>query len=181
MNLTDGPRQNSRKISLKQAEAGVDRSREPNHSSRLRGRAVNAPPVEPNGANSYERLFSRGDEGSEDLAYLPDVTPDQEFSKFQSRLRKGKVRLCGGCGGVMNKTSRMMLSPMAAVFLILLGGALMGGYGLATNFYQTPWYIRFVLPALYYIGSIFLGIGTVFFFIREKIWYCRECKEINKR
>jgi uncharacterized membrane protein SirB2 len=75
----------------------------------------------------------------------------------------------------------MILSPLAGLLLLFTGSALMVLYGLSTNFYQTPWYARFLLPASYYIGSLFLGVGLLFFFIREKIWYCENCKELDKR
>jgi hypothetical protein len=61
------------------------------------------------------------------------------------------------------------------------GAALMTFYGLATNFYQIPWFMKFALPAGYYIGSIFIGVGILFFFIREKVWDCPRCKDMRKR
>ncbi len=75
----------------------------------------------------------------------------------------------------------MILSPFAGLLLLVFGAALMSGYGMATNFYQTPWFLKFVLPAIYYIGSIFVGVGLLFFFIREKVWKCKGCREIRKR
>jgi len=57
----------------------------------------------------------------------------------------------------------------------------MGLYGLATNFLQPPWFLKFALPAIYYIGSIFIGVGALFFFIRERIWLCRQCRDMAKR
>ena len=75
----------------------------------------------------------------------------------------------------------MILSPSAGLMLLALGATLMTGYGMATNFYQTPWFLKFALPAVYYIGSIFVGVGLLFFFIREKVWKCNDCKEIRKR
>ncbi len=136
-----------------------------------------------NAENGYDfdRLFPVGENDREDTPYSPGPAADKEFTRFQDRLRKGKVKLCSACGGVMNKSSRMILSSLAAILLIGLGASLMVGYGLATNFFQTPWYIRFALPASYYVGSIFIGVGILFFFIREKIWYCPKCKEIAKR
>ena len=92
-----------------------------------------------------------------------------------------KVKLCGVCGGVMRKSSRRILSAPAGVVIILLGLFLMAGYGFFTNFYQAPWFMRFALPALYYIGSIFIAVGIVFFFIRENVWRCVDCKEMLKR
>lgn len=81
----------------------------------------------------------------------------------------------------MRKSSRRVLSAPAGVVLILIGLLLMAGYGFFTNFYQAPWFLRFALPALYYIGSILMGIGVIFFFIRENIWRCADCKEMTKR
>lgn len=132
-----------------------------------------------NGAG-YARPFSPRDTSS-DIDYYTGVSADKEFTTFQDRLKKGKVKLCGGCGGVMAKSSRMILSPLAGAGLVGLGVLLMILYGLATNFYQTPWFMKFALPASYYIGSIFIGVGTLFFFIREKVWNCPRCKEMRKR
>lgn len=81
----------------------------------------------------------------------------------------------------MNKTSRSILSPLAGFVLVLLGMGLMTFYGVTTNFFQPPWFIKFALPASYYVGSIFIGVGILFFFIREKVWVCHRCKEIRKR
>jgi len=106
---------------------------------------------------------------------------DRDLHTFQDRLRMGKVKLCDVCGGVMVKSSRMILSALAGLALIVLGAILMGLYGFATNFYQPPWFVRFLLPAGYYVGSIMVGIGIIFFFIREKIWYCPKCSEIRRR
>jgi hypothetical protein len=93
----------------------------------------------------------------------------------------GKVKLCGSCGGVMAKSSRMVLSAPAGLGLIVLGALLMALHGFVINFYQPPWFLRYLLPAAYYVGSIMLGVGAIFFFIREKIWYCHRCGEIQKR
>ncbi len=81
----------------------------------------------------------------------------------------------------MRKSSRRVLSAPAGVVLILVGLLLMTAYGFFTNFYQAPWLMRFALPALYYIGSILIGFGFVFFFIWENIWRCVDCKEMAKR
>jgi len=137
----------------------------------------------PEGENGLEfaRPFSVRDGSPEDIGFYSSVPADKEFTTFQDRLRQGKVRLCSGCGGVMTKSSRMILSPLAGAGLVFLGALLMILYGLATNFYQTPWFMKFALPAAYYIGSIFIGVGTLFFFIREKIWNCPKCKEMRKR
>jgi len=107
--------------------------------------------------------------------------PDSDLNTFQDRLRMGKVKLCNGCGGVMAKSSRMILSAPAGLGLIALGALLMALHGLAINFYQPPWFLRYLLPAAYYVGSIMLGVGVIFLFIREKIWYCHRCSEIHKR
>jgi hypothetical protein len=129
----------------------------------------------------YGRPSPVRDEAVRDQADYRGPLEDKDFNRFQDRLRMGKVKLCDGCGGVMVKSSRMILSPLAGLVVILLGAALMTSYGLATNFYQTPWFIKFVLPAGYYVGSIFVGVGVLFFFIREKVWTCHICKEIRKR
>jgi TRAP-type C4-dicarboxylate transport system permease small subunit len=81
----------------------------------------------------------------------------------------------------MRKSSRRILSAPAGIILIILGSFLMGGYGFFTNFYQAPWFVRFALPAMYYIGSILIGVGLLFFFIRENVWRCVDCKEMTKR
>jgi len=107
--------------------------------------------------------------------------PDSDLNTFQDRLRMGKVKLCNSCGGVMAKSSRMILSAPAGLGLIALGAILMALHGLAINFYQPPWFLRYLLPAAYYVGSIMLGVGVIFLFIREKIWYCHRCSEIHKR
>ncbi len=106
---------------------------------------------------------------------------DRDLNTFQDRLRMGKVKLCNSCGEVMAKSSRMILSAPAGLGLIALGALLMAAHGFAINFYQPPWFLRYLLPAAYYVGSIMLGVGVIFFFIREKIWYCHRCSEIHKR
>ncbi len=106
---------------------------------------------------------------------------DNNLNTFQDRLRMGKVKLCNSCGGVMAKSSRMILSAPAGLGLIAVGALLMALHGFAINFYQPPWFLRYLLPAAYYVGSIMLGVGVIFFFIREKIWYCHRCGEIHKR
>ncbi len=136
---------------------------------------------EPENDYQYERPLPARDQGESDPGYYASPVPEKDFNRFQDRLRMGKVKLCDGCGGVMAKSSRMILSPLSGFVVIFLGVALMTLYGLATNFYQTPWFIKFALPASYYVGSIFLGVGILFFFIREKIWTCHRCKEIRKR
>jgi hypothetical protein len=130
----------------------------------------------------YGGLFAvRNGRSVEDDRYYSSMAGDDDFNRFQSRLRRGKVKLCAGCGGVMSKSSRRVLSAPWGVALVILGAVLMTAYGMVTNFYQPPWYVRFALPAAYYIGSIFVGVGILFFFIREKVWNCHKCKEIEKR
>jgi hypothetical protein len=131
----------------------------------------------------YGTPFAVRDEKVEEDLFMqgPATTTDKELAKFQDRLRRGKVKLCRSCGGVMARSSRRILSAFSGVLLLAIGGALMVLYGLATNFYQTPWYIKFALPAAYYIGSIFVGVGVLFFFIRERVWACPQCKNVDKR
>jgi len=108
-------------------------------------------------------------------------SPGRDAQMYRTRVNVGKVKLCGSCGSVMVRSTRMVLSPIAGVALILLGAGFMAAYGLATNFLHTPWYLKFGLPALYYVGSLFVGVGILFFFIREKVWKCYKCREIRKR
>jgi len=115
------------------------------------------------------------------MPYSSGPATDRDLTRFQDRLRKGKVRVCRACGGIMNKSSRMVLSAVGGILLVGLGAGLMVSYGLAKNFLQTPWYLQFALPASYYVGALFIGVGILFFFIRERIWYCPECKGIDKR
>lgn len=122
----------------------------------------------------------REDKAEEDI-FSKSHTSDKELARFQDRLRRGKVKLCKSCGGVMAKSSRRILSALSGSVLFGLGALLMVLYGLATNFYQTPWYVKFALPAAYYIGSIFLAVGVLFFFIRERVWTCPQCKNVDKR
>jgi hypothetical protein len=128
----------------------------------------------------YGKSYMTNDD-QEQIFHYTGVAGDEEFSRFRDRLRRGKVKMCESCGGVMSKTTRMILSPFCGLLLIALGVGLMVIYGLATNFYQPPWFIKFALPAGYYVGSIFIGVGILFFFIREKVWICDKCKEIRKR
>jgi hypothetical protein len=118
---------------------------------------------------------------AEDLTQFPSLGRDGEFTRFQTKLLKGKVKLCASCGGVMTRSSRMMLSPGSGLLVVVMGALLMTSYGLATNFFQPPWFIRFALPAAYYVGSIFVSVGILFFFVRERVWYCGKCKEMDKR
>ena len=131
--------------------------------------------------HSYGRPFPVRDQKTLDPANYWSAPADKDFNRFQDRLKMGKVKLCDGCGGVMGKSSRMILSPISGFVLVAFGVLLMTLYGFATNFYQPPWFLKFALPASYYLGSIFIGVGTLFFFIREKVWTCPRCKEIRKR
>jgi hypothetical protein len=106
---------------------------------------------------------------------------DQDYARFHERVRQGRVKFCSSCGGVMKKSSRRILSAPAGFALLILGSLLMFLYGLATNFYQVPWFATFALPAGYYIGSILVGVGILFFFIRERVWICPTCHEMSKR
>ncbi|MEW6352574.1 MAG: hypothetical protein AB1646_26300 [Thermodesulfobacteriota bacterium] len=127
-------------------------------------------------------LFSVEGESVDLFGYGSVPALDQEATnRFQTRLQKGKVKLCANCNEVMVKSSRMVLSPFAGIVLTLLGASFLVGYGFAVNFLQTPWYVKFSLPAMYYVGAIFIGVGILFFFIREKVWFCQGCKDVRKR
>jgi len=89
--------------------------------------------------------------------------------------------VCPYCTGTVSKSSRAILSIPSGIALLLLGTSLMIFYGYATNFSHFPWFVRFALPAAYYLGSIFLGVGILFFFIRERVWRCRDCGQYWKR
>lgn len=147
----------------------------------INGTTLSAPTNDSENNHPYGRPYPVRDQGSLDPANYRSAPPDKDFNRFQDRLRMGKVKLCDGCGGVMSKSSRMILSPLSGFVLVVFGAILMTMYGLATNFYQPPWFMKFALPAAYYLGSIFIGVGTLFFFIREKVWTCPRCKEIRKR
>lgn len=147
-------------------------------SLKRRNSSVAAPGTE--NAGGYARRFSVTADRLDDPS-SGGPSPSRDVHRFQTRVNVGKVKLCGSCGSVMVRSTRMVLSPMAGIALILLGAAFMAIYGVAANFYQTPWYLKFGLPALYYVGSLFVGIGILFFFIREKVWKCYKCREIRKR
>lgn len=115
-------------------------------------------------------ILRRKNNGGQEINALPDRTN-----------RNGRVKLCVACGGIMKKSSRTLLSVPAGIGLIVLGVIFMAIYGFATNFYHVPWFIKFALPAAYYIGSIFVAVGLLFFFIKEKTWKCERCGEIGKR
>ena len=74
-----------------------------------------------------------------------------------------------------------MLSGLCGFLLIVLGAGLMAAYGLAVNFIEIHWSVTFALPAVYYVGSLFIGVGILFFFIRERVWYCPNCQQVDKR
>lgn len=129
-----------------------------------------------------DRAFPAKDMNADSAARSRTALPDeQDYARFQERMRKGRVKFCSSCGGIMRKSSRRVLSAPAGVALVILGAILMVLYGLATNFYQVPWFTTFALPAAYYLGSIFMGVGILFFFIRERVWICPTCREMSKR
>jgi hypothetical protein len=142
----------------------------------LPGETFDSPP-----SARYQRYPSTAETSNDEVAYYPGVAKEREYAKFQDRVRQGKVKNCSSCGGVMTRSSRMILSGIAGLTLMVLGAVFLTVYGLATSFYQAPWFLKFLLPASYYLGSIFIGVGILFFFIREKVWYCSRCKEIAKR
>lgn len=150
-------------------------------SRRRGGDAVGASPRTSDRTAAYQRRLSAVEEnGIEDYGY-GDVGPDDDLARFQDRLIRGKIILCQSCGNVMTRSSRMVLSPLAGILLVILGAGLMSFYGLANNFYDVPWFLKFLLPASYYIGSIFVAVGVLFFFIRERVWRCQKCSLIAKR
>lgn len=113
--------------------------------------------------------------------YRRPVKNDDDFNKLQTQLAKGSAKLCHVCGGIMKKKTRRVLSWSYGLALMITGIFFMAFYGWATHFYQAPWIIKFSLPAVYYLGSIFVGVGILFFFIRENVWKCSDCREISKR
>lgn len=131
--------------------------------------------------NDTAYAFATPDETNNSVNYRRPVKNNQDFSKLQTQLVKGSAKLCHICGGVMKKKTRRILSWLHGAALAVIGILLMGFYGWATHFYQAPWVIKFALPAVYYIGSIFIGVGILFFFIRENVWKCIDCREISKR
>ena len=143
--------------------------------------ASNRPSKQSSQDYDFSRLFAVGEDVRDSAASRPVVAPGQDLGKYRDRVRAGRVKLCGSCGGIMKKSSRTVLSIPAGVSLIAIGVLLMAFYGYATNFYQVPWFVKFVLPASYYIGSIFMAFGVLFFFIRERVWKCERCEEMSKR
>ena len=92
-------------------------------------------------------LFSVEGESVDGFAYGPGPAFDDEASaRFQLRLQSGKVKICPTCGEVMSRATRMILSPVAGILLLILGLSVMAGYGLVINFVQTPWYLKFFCP-----------------------------------
>ncbi len=150
-------------------------------SLRRGGDANAASPMMSERNASPQRALSAVDEDGFDEYSFGVLAADDDLTRFQDRLMRGKILLCQSCGNVMTRSSRMVFSPLAAFLLILLGAALMFCYGLATIFYDVPWFLKFLLPASYYVGSIFIGAGVVFFFIRERVWRCQKCMVIVKR
>ncbi len=128
-----------------------------------------------------ENRLADTDNAITEVAHGGRRAPVESLDRFHDRVRRGKVKLCGLCGGVMTKGSRMILSPLASALLLVLGLVAMAGYGIASNFYQVPWFLKFMLPATYYIGSILIGFGVMFFFVRERVWKCHNCREISRR
>ncbi len=131
--------------------------------------------------NDPDYTFAAPDHSNNTLGYGRPVKNDDDFGKLQTQLAKGSAKLCHVCGGIMKKRTRRVLSLSYGLALMLTGFFLMTFYGWATHFYQAPWIIKFSLPAIYYIGSIFIGVGILFFFIRENVWKCADCREISKR
>jgi hypothetical protein len=142
-------------------------------------------------STSGPEVANKGRDFSQDyLAFADAKTNDSEAFIQENHKVRGANRnmttstadkVCVSCGGVMKRTSRQILSPATGVALIFLGLILMAFYGYATNFGQPPWYTKFALPAVYYIGSVFIAVGVLFFFIREKVWRCGRCSELLKR
>ncbi len=131
--------------------------------------------------NEPDYAFAAPDQTNNLSGYRRPVKNNEDFSKLQTQLAKGAAKLCHVCGGIMKKKTRRVLSFSYGIALIVSGLFLMAFYGWATHFYQAPWIIKFSLPAIYYIGSIFIGVGILFFFIRENVWKCADCREISKR
>ncbi len=131
--------------------------------------------------NDSAYAFAASDENNGSTSYRRPVKNDESLSRLQSQLAKGSARLCPVCGGVMKKRTRRVLSGLYSLALMISGVLLMVFYGWATHFYQAPWLLKFALPAIYYIGSICIGVGFLFFFVRENVWRCMDCHEISKR
>ena len=127
-----------------------------------------------------ENLFAITETNLDDYGYGRPEGPDS-VDRFHDRMRRGKVKICSECGSVMTKSSRMILSPVPSLLLVVLGTLHMIAYGFATKIYEVPWFLKFVLPSIYYIGSIFIAFGVMFFFFRERVWQCQNCREVNKR
>ncbi len=142
-------------------------------------------------STSGPEVANKGRDFSHDYMAFADAKANdseafvQENHKFRGANRNITTspadKVCGSCGGIMKKTSRQILSPAAGIALTFLGLTLMAFYGYATNFGQAPWYSKFALPAAYYIGSVFIAVGVMFFFIRERVWRCGRCSELSKR
>ncbi|MBI5569511.1 MAG: hypothetical protein HY914_06150 [Desulfomonile tiedjei] len=154
-------------------EPGMDRIRNTSLPS------TNAPrrPAAAQGIPNASAMTNGGPGPSPRGAGIPAGDP----SGLYDAAGGGRGKICTSCGRIMKKSTRMILSPFASFAVIVLGGLLMFVYGMATNFYQVPWSVKFALPAAYYVGSIFVGLGILFFFIREKVWYCQGCRAMDKR
>ncbi len=143
----------------------------------------NPPPVNPNSRTRAQRSM-RMENPSLTGGDNPDrlhTTSDRAYLGFQDRMRQGKIKLCDQCGGIMMKSSRRLLSGMSGFSLLVLGAVLMAVYGLALHYTLAPSFIKFLLPAAYYMGAIFIAIGVVFIIIRERVWLCDNCKRLDKR
>lgn len=127
-----------------------------------------------------ERVYAIGEEHLDGDNYL-SLSSKSDTASFHDRIRRGKVKLCNSCGGIMTKSSSMILSAPAAFAAIILGITLVIAYGFAVNFFNPAWHIKFALPAIYYIGSILVGSGLLFFFIRRKVWKCHKCNDMTTR
>jgi hypothetical protein len=106
---------------------------------------------------------------------------DKDFRGFKERIRHGKIRICEACGGIMIKSCRPVLSRLSGCLLVVFGLVLFAMYGLMVNFTQLPWFLKFIMPGMYYMGAIFTATGVIFFFIRERVWLCEQCRDISKR
>lgn len=146
----------TRPISASRFDGGIDQNQSSRFTKLVAERALSQPPKETPVLNRDQIMTVAGD------------------ARYNSHA-------CPRCGGTMKKSSRAILSIPAGIALIAFGAALMAFYGYATNFYQFPWFVRFALPAAYYVGSIFVGVGILFFFVRERIWRCKTCGEAWKR
>lgn len=130
----------------------------------------------------YEKLLAVTEDESVEPPYpRRSASPPPDNSRMNTRLGRRKAKFCAECGGPMTKSTRMVLSPLWGIALIVMGTLHMAAYGAATTMVQAPWFLRFALPAIYYIGSILIAVGVCFFFIRERVWRCSTCRETARR